>query len=103
MNTKYYLGIDLGGTFIKGAIVDRNGKIAVSDKVPTESQKGNDTVTKNIAALCKTLIEKAGLTKADIVGIGMGSPGIVDSRAGVVVYSENLNLKNFPIAKETER
>ena len=103
MNTKYYLGIDLGGTFIKGAIVDRKGKIAVSDKVPTESQKGNDTVTKNIAALCNTLIEKAGLTKADIVGIGMGSPGIVDSRAGVVVYSENLNLKNFPIAKETER
>ena len=34
---KYYVGIDLGGTFIKGGIVDEAGEIVYSDKVPTET------------------------------------------------------------------
>ena len=36
---KYFVGIDLGGTFIKGGIVDKNGTIVLQDKTPTESEK----------------------------------------------------------------
>ena len=48
---KYYIGIDLGGTFIKGGIVDDRGEIILQDKVPTESEKGADGVSANIAML----------------------------------------------------
>lgn len=99
---KYYLGIDLGGTFIKGAVVDGDGSIIFSDKTPTESEKGADAIISNIVKLCNYVIDGAGLSKTDISGVGMGSPGIVDSNKGVVVYSENLKLKDFPIAKNTE-
>ena len=39
-NKKYYIGIDLGGTFIKGGIADEQGNLLIKDKVPTESKLG---------------------------------------------------------------
>ncbi len=97
---KYYIGIDLGGTFIKGGIVDDQGNILYSDKTPTESDKGGDKVAANIAALVDTLLEKAGLTKQDVQGIGMGSPGMIDSKAGSVIFSGNLHWKDFAVAEK---
>ncbi|MBR4943012.1 MAG: ROK family protein, partial [Clostridia bacterium] len=99
---KYYVGIDLGGTFIKGGIVDDLGNILISDKVPTESEKGADRVALNIANLAKSLMEKMGLTADDMEGIGMGVPGMIDSKAGVVTYSNNLQWKDFQIGKTVE-
>ena len=96
---KYYVGIDLGGTFIKGGIVDDLGNVIMSDKVPTESEGGQEVVATNIANLANALIEKAGLAKDDLVGIGMGVPGMIDSENGVVILSNNLKWYNFNIAK----
>ena len=100
---KYYIGIDLGGTFIKGGIVDDTGRILVKDKVPTESEKGAGRVALNIASLCEKLLESVNMTKNDIVGIGMGVPGMIDSEKGEVVYSNNLNWEHFLIGEETEK
>ena len=99
---KYYIGIDLGGTFIKGGIVDDIGNILVSDKVPTEREKGADRVALNIANLCKTLLGQVNMTAGDIVGIGMGVPGMIDSVKGEVVYSNNLSWEHFFIAESVE-
>ncbi|MBQ7370025.1 MAG: ROK family glucokinase [Clostridia bacterium] len=95
---KYYVGIDLGGTFIKGGIVDDLGNILVSDKTPTESDKGGEQVVANIASLVNSLLEKARLTTEDVVGVGMGSPGMIDSQEGVVIYSNNLCWEHFNVA-----
>ena len=100
---KYYIGIDLGGTFIKGGIVDDLGNILISDKVPTESKKGADRVATNIANLCKTLLKNVNMTASDIVGIGMGVPGMIDSAKGEVVYSNNLDWEHFFISDEVEK
>ncbi|MBQ8684570.1 MAG: ROK family protein [Clostridia bacterium] len=96
--TKYYIGIDLGGTFVKGGIVDENGNLIVSDKVPTEAKSGNDKVVSNIAGLCMLLLEKAKITKEQVQGIGMGVPGLIDSQNGIVKYSNNLHFEHFDIA-----
>ena len=85
---KYYLGIDLGGTFIKGGVVDENGKIVVSDKVATEKEKGAEGVMDNVAALCDKLVSAAGLEKKDICGAGMGVPGTGSIRA-VLLLKKN--------------
>lgn len=100
---KYYIGIDLGGTFIKGGIVDDLGNIIISDKVPTERKKGAQRVALNIANLCKTLLANVNMTTNDVVGIGMGVPGMIDSAKGEVIYSNNLEWKNFLISEAVEK
>ena len=99
---KYYLGIDLGGTFIKGGIVDDKGEILLSDKVPTESEKGAEGVAQNIAKLCKMLLDRAGMQASDIQGVGVGVPGTIDGKAGVVVYANNLHWENFALGARVE-
>lgn len=96
---KYYVGIDLGGTFIKGGIVDDLGRLIVSDKIPTEREGGDIAVASNIAKLTKSLLASLGMTAEDAVGIGIGVPGMVDSLMGEVIYSNNLGWKNFMIGK----
>ncbi len=97
---KHYLGIDLGGTFIKGGVVSESGELIASDKIPTEVEKGPKAVVENIAKLSRMVLAKCGKTEADVEGIGMGVPGIIDSGAGVVTYSCNFGFYNFEIAKE---
>ncbi len=103
MDKKYYVGIDLGGTFIKGGIVNENGEILLEDKVPTQTEKGGEAVAENIANLAKSLMERMGLTAEDVVGLGMGVPGMIDSKKGVVVFAGNLNWEHFPVGDEVAK
>lgn len=99
---KYYVGIDLGGTFIKGGVVDDLGRIIAQDKIPTESEFGADRVAMNIAKLTEILLRRVGLSKGDVEGIGMGVPGMIDSKEGRVIYSNNLRWKDFPIGQRVQ-
>lgn len=102
MNEKYYIGVDLGGTFIKGGIVDGNGKIVAEGKVPTESELGGEKVMDNVAFLIKSIFDKSGLSKNDVAGVGMGVPGMIDSKNGVVIFSNNLKWHHLHIAEGVE-
>ncbi len=99
---KYYIGIDLGGTFIKGGVVDNEGNIIAEGKLPTESEFGGDRVATNIATLAQNVLNEAGVDKALVVGVGIGSPGMIDSKKGEVVFSGNLHWEHFPIANKVE-
>lgn len=97
---RYYIGIDLGGTFIKGGIVDDIGNIVASAKVATEVEHGQDAVIQRIGDLCFELCDKARLTVSDINGIGVAVPGTVDSECGTVAYSNNLYWENVEISQK---
>lgn len=99
---KHYFGIDIGGTFIKGAIINEDGVIVSKEKIPTDYAKGGDRVVENIVGLCKKLLSNVDMKMADITAIGMGVPGMIDGKEGVVVTTNNLGWKNFPIAKKVE-
>ncbi len=100
---KYAVGIDLGGTFIKGGIADDLGNIIISDKVKTEAEKGDKAVAKNIADLCASLLDASGMTAEDVCGVGMGVPGMIDSANGEVVYSNNLKWSHFKISDDVKK
>ena len=89
---KKVIGIDVGGTYIRGGIVSGN-KITSRLKINTEAKKGRKAVIKNILDSVKTLHSK------DIAAIGLGVPGLVDVKRGVVKYSPNLPLKGADIKK----
>ena len=97
---KYYIGIDLGGTFIKGGIVDDLGNIILSEMAPTESEKGPKKVIENIANLTFKMLGDANMDSSDVEGIGMGVPGMIDSKNGVVIFSNNLRWKDVRISEE---
>ena len=99
---KYYIGIDLGGTFIKGGIVDSDGNLIKVNKTPTEVDLGVLKICENIAKLSLSLVKEAGIDKSDIVALGMGAPGMIDSDKGIIICSENLYFENFPIAEKIE-
>ena len=75
-----------------------SGKIIRKGSVPTLAQRSADEVVKDMAALCKKLVDEQGLTVDDIEYAGIATPGIADHDRGIVVYSCNLNFSNYPLA-----
>ncbi len=96
---KFYIGIDLGGTDIKGGVVDGKGNIVYSHSDPTETAKGAETVMDNIAKLTGYLLKKSGISIENTVGIGMGVPGMIDSKKGEVIFSNNFGWKHVAISE----
>ena len=98
----YYIGIDLGGTNIKGGVADETGNVLCKLSVPTEAEQGARHVAENIVALAKRLVKESGRKESEIKALGAAIPGMIDEKAGVVVYSNNLQWENVPIAKIIE-
>ena len=94
----YYIGVDLGGTNIAAGIVDENGKIIRKNSIPTGAEREPDEVIKDMADLCKGLLEDEGLTVDDVEYAGVATPGTADHDKGVVVYANNLNFVDYPLA-----
>jgi len=82
------IGIDLGGTNLKGTIIAKSGEGRHLTRIPTEAEKGGAQVMQNILQLIERLIEKEGSTD-NILGVGIGTPGFV-SEDGTVDGAENL-------------
>lgn len=96
----YNIGIDLGGTNIAIGIVDENYNIVLKDKVPTRTERPTSAIMDDMANLCKSLLERLNLTFSDIGSAGIATPGAVDIANGVVRYSPNIKMENYPIVQE---
>lgn len=92
-----YAGIDLGGTFIKCGIVDEKGNILVKDQIPTEKDRPYEEIAANMANLVKTLAARANISQNELKAVGIGAPGTIDSKNGVIVYSNNIDWKYVPL------
>jgi len=96
----YYLGVDLGGTNIAIGLVDENLKIVLKDKIPTGASRPTGEIMDDMAALCKSIVERAGITFDDIEYVGIAAPGSIDPKNGIVRYSNNIELSNYPMVQE---
>lgn len=99
----YYIGIDLGGTTIKGGVVTEDGKITSTISMPTLPEREGEEIIKDIAVLSKRLIEENNLNLDDIKCIGIGSPGLIDSKNKIVVTSSNINFHNINVETEMKK
>ena len=80
------IGIDLGGTAIKYAVVEQNGNILWEHKKPTEADKPTAHIVQNIIDAVLEAREQAIALGTNPVCVGIGTPGIVDVKKGFVVY-----------------
>ncbi len=87
---RYAVGIDLGGTFVKFALVSEIGDILYDDKLPIGGKALRDDILDTVRKAIGLVIQKAGELNIGVTGIGFGSPGIVD---GGIVHggADNLN------------
>ena len=97
-----YLGIDLGGTNIAAGIVDDKGKIIRQGSTPTIATRPIDEIVKDMGELCLNLVKEEGLTLDDITAVGLGCPGTVDNKNGIITYSNNIPMQNVPMRKMLE-
>ncbi len=99
----YYIGIDFGGTNIAVGVVSEAGEIIATDSTPTLAGRDYTEIVADMAMVSKRVVEAAGLTMADIKGVGIGSPGLIDNKNGVVLNSNKLKFKRAPIGPELSK
>jgi len=98
-----YIGIDLGGTNVQCAVVGaKSGKILARDGTKTKAEKGAESVVERVVKLADDVLEKAGLKRGDVAGVGIGAPGAIDAD-GVVLNAVNLGWNDFPLGKHLEK
>ncbi|MBR1616730.1 ROK family protein [bacterium] len=100
---KYRIGVDIGGTNIKIALVDFEGKIIYSSTTPTMAELGYEAGVNNIKTAIKDLISQTGESEKTIEAIGFGLPGQIDYVTGIVKNLPNIpGWVNIPLAKIIE-
>lgn len=86
--TKLALAFDLGGTALRGALVESDGRIVAHASAPTLAGAGSEAVIGQIVALAGTLLKEH--PQANVAGIGVGAPGPLDPKAGIVIAPPTL-------------
>jgi glucokinase len=93
-----YVGLDVGGTSMKAAVVDDNGKASPSVSLPTEASKGQEHGLNQMCATIRRAIAAAGKTEKEIAAIGVATPGTMDIPAGIILDPPNLRpWQNVPV------
>ncbi|MFC7391622.1 ROK family glucokinase [Scopulibacillus cellulosilyticus] len=97
---KKLIGIDLGGTTTKFAILTEEGVIQQKWSIKTDIQNEGKNIVPNIIASINHRLKLNELSANDFLGIGMGSPGTVDRQTGTVIGAYNLNWRTLQPVKE---
>ena len=102
---KYLIAIDIGGTTFNCGLFSQSFKlidISTKDKIRNYSNK-NDVVCAMINQI-NSLIKSNKINKKNILGIGIASPGPLDSNNGIILETPNLRIfKNYKITEEFKR
>lgn len=86
--SKLALAFDLGGTALRGALVESDGRVVAHASAPTMAGAGSEAVIGQIITLAGNLIAQS--PQAEIAGIGVGAPGPLDPKAGIVIAPPTL-------------
>jgi glucokinase len=98
MTGEVLIGIDLGGTNCRAALVSLTGEILVQNKVPTKIHEGREFFLTRLFRLCDDLLQFAAREDLQVSAVGMGAAGVI-SPSGAVTISPNLApLNGFPLA-----
>jgi len=101
---KVGIGLDIGGTTSVAAAVSEDGKILKKEIRRTPSKKEPRIIIKSIVDLLRFIEEWSLNKRFEIVGIGLGIPGLIDFTTGVVEILPNFpKMKGFPIIEELKK
>ena len=99
----YYIGLDIGGTKISGALVSATGKILTRTKTATPKRVKPKDIYTCVTDAIDELVHAGGVKPSLIKGIGVGVPGIVDTRNHHILAAPNIALTGFPLSDSLKR
>jgi glucokinase len=103
MNKKMIVGVDLGGTTIKLALLTIDGQFIEKWEVVTDTSNNGEKIPHCIASAITEKINSMNESKESIVGIGIGAPGPVRLEDGLIFEAVNLGWKNYPLKEILEK
>jgi len=97
---KNAIGIDLGGTSVKYALVDKQGNVHFENTIPSNGDISKDAVVTQLLKAIEDVSAFAKTNNREIVGVGIGTPGIIDKTERIVLGgAENIKgWENLPLA-----
>ncbi|MBE6940355.1 MAG: ROK family protein [Ruminococcaceae bacterium] len=95
----YYVGIDIGGTNLKAGLVDGDGTLLATRKCKVAELKNQQILIEAMVQMTAELAGECGLRVEDLCSVGVGIPGAVEIRSGMLLYSCNLDLRNVPLRR----
>ena len=99
----YYIGVDLGGTTIKAGLLNSDYEIIKKVVIPTGAERSSEEVLRDMAMLCREIMQEHNLTEEDVHSIGIGSPGIASPIEGIIHYASNLNFNDVNVRNEIQK
>jgi glucokinase len=93
------VGVDLGGTKIRAAVFDDQHRILAREKKGTRAELGPQAVIERAAECVSEALAAAALPHTAVAAVGVGVPGMIDTRRGTVLVAPNLHWRNVPFAK----
>ncbi|HEX8200273.1 MAG TPA: ROK family protein [Isosphaeraceae bacterium] len=97
------LGIDLGGTKVVAGVVDAEHRILGRAKRPTPAREGAAAILQALVDVAGAALAEARTRPEDLAGVGVGSPGPLDAEAGVILFSPNMNVRDFALGPDLAR
>ena len=96
---RFVVGVDLGGTKILAAVFDEKHRLLAREKKSTRAELGPQAVVDRAADCVNEALAGAALPHTAVSAVGVGVPGMIDTRRGTVLVAPNLHWRNVPFAK----
>ena len=97
----YAIGVDLGGTHLRAALVDSDGNMVAHQRIQTHAHEGPDAVIQRILQLVEQICSSH--PQASVIGVGIAAPGPLDPQSGVVITAPNLyGWTNIPLRSRVQ-
>lgn len=98
------VGVDLGGTNTKTAVVTRDRRVLAKDSRPSQVEGGPDAVMRVMVESIDAALKQAGASRSDVLAAGFGAPGPMNWQTGIVYCPPNLpGWKDVPLAAEMQK
>jgi glucokinase len=97
---RFALGIDIGGTnLVAGSVAEDGSALLALETEPTHAEAGQSDVLDRLIRLAQRTIERTRreVKRAEIIGVGVGAPGPLDTKSGIVLLTPNLGWVNLPL------
>ena len=98
----FTIGIDVGGTNLKAGLVNGSFDSVAKKKMPLVWESP-EKFAEDLCVLATGLVEENGISRKEVAYIGMGVPGVVDVKRGMIVKTVNIPIRNVPVAELIHR
>lgn len=96
---RYVIGVDLGGTKISTALSTMDGEILSNQVVATNAVEGEEAVLGRIISTIEKVLSDGNVTIDNVQAIGIGSPGPLNAKEGIIITTPNLPFKNYNVVQ----